>query len=104
MREWMNRGRAFFRKAPLDEDLDAEMASHLEMAVEENLRRGMTPDEARRQAMVRFGGVQQAREKQGRPARGGRAKPVSTPAPEAVIARSNGSSPIRAVFSSRFSS
>lgn len=29
---------------------------------------------------------QQAREKQGRPARGGRAKPVSTPAPEAVIA------------------
>ena len=65
----MNRGRAFIRKAPLDEDLDAEMASHLEMAVEENLRRGMTPDEARRQAMVRFGGVQQAREKQ-REARG----------------------------------
>jgi hypothetical protein len=30
LREWMNRARAFFRKAPLDEDLDAEMASHLE--------------------------------------------------------------------------
>jgi predicted permease len=69
LREWMNRVRAFFRKAPLDADLDAEMASHLEMAVEENLRRGMDVEEARRKAMVRFGGVQQAREKQ-REARG----------------------------------
>src|SRR5215510_9736064 len=38
------------------------MASHLEMAVEENLRRGMSAEEARRQALVRFGGVQQALE------------------------------------------
>jgi predicted permease len=60
---------AFFRKDLLDGDLDAEMASHLEMAIDENLRHGMTPEEARRMAMVRFGGVQQAREKQ-REARG----------------------------------
>jgi predicted permease len=60
---------AFFRKDSLDGDLDAEMASHLEMAMDENLRQGMTPEEARRLAMVRFGGVQQAREKQ-REARG----------------------------------
>jgi predicted permease len=59
-----NRVLAFFRKAPLDQDLDAEMASHLEFAIEENVQRGMTPEEARRQAMVQFGGVQQAREKQ----------------------------------------
>src|SRR5215471_16121851 len=39
------------------------MASHLEMAVEENLRRGMSPGEARRQALVRFGGVEQALER-----------------------------------------
>jgi hypothetical protein len=32
------------------------------MATEENIRRGMTPPEARRQALIRFGGVQQARE------------------------------------------
>ena len=69
LRQGWHRVRAFFGKAPLDEDLDAEMGSHLEMAVDENLKRGMTPDEARRQAMVRFGGVQQAREKQ-RAARG----------------------------------
>jgi len=38
------------------------MAAHLEFAVEENIRRGMSSEEARRTAMVRFGGVQQARE------------------------------------------
>ncbi len=40
------------------------MASHLEFAIDENVQRGMTPEEARRQAMVQFGGVQQARERQ----------------------------------------
>ncbi len=69
LRQRMNRVRSFFRRAPLDADLDAEMASHLEFAIEENLQRGMTLEEARRKAMVRFGGVQQAREVQ-RAARG----------------------------------
>jgi predicted permease len=69
LRQRMNRVRSFFRRAPLDADLDAEMTSHLEFAIEENLQRGMTPEEARRKAMVRFGGVQQAREVQ-RAARG----------------------------------
>jgi predicted permease len=53
----------------MDAELDAEMAAHLEMAIEENVRSGMTPEEARRRAMVRFGGVQRAREEQ-RAARG----------------------------------
>ncbi len=69
LRQGWNRLRAFFTKAPLDADLDAEMASHLDMAIEENLRHGMSPEEARRQALVRFGGIQQAREMQ-RAARG----------------------------------
>ncbi|MGB9147179.1 MAG: ABC transporter permease [Acidobacteriaceae bacterium] len=67
-RAWQ-RVRAFLRRDTMDRELDAEMASHLEMAVEENLRSGMTPEEARRRALVRFGGVQQAREEQ-RAARG----------------------------------
>jgi len=58
----VNRVRAFLREDLLDRELDEEMASHLEMAVEENMRRGLSPEEARRQALVRFGGVQQARE------------------------------------------
>jgi len=62
LREAFHRVRSFFRGDQLDHEVKEEMASHLEMAVEENLRRGMTPEEARRQALVRFGGVQQALE------------------------------------------
>jgi len=60
--EAFNRMRSFFRKDPLDQELDEEIASHLQMAVEENLARGLSAGEARRQALTRFGGVQQARE------------------------------------------
>ena len=60
VREMLYRLRSFFSKTPLDRELNAEMASHLEMAMEENLRRGMSPEEAQRQALVRFGGVSQA--------------------------------------------
>jgi predicted permease len=55
--QWWRRLAAFFRPAPLDRELDAEIAFHLDAAIEENVRRGMTPDEARRQAMVRFGTI-----------------------------------------------
>ena len=69
LRQAWNRVQAYFRKDALDTDLNAEMAEHLEMATEENIARGMAPDEARRQALARFGGVVQARERQ-RAARG----------------------------------
>jgi predicted permease len=58
----LSRLRSFFRKEPLDHDLNDEMASHLELAIEENVRRGMSPEEARRHALVRFGGVTQAQQ------------------------------------------
>ena len=60
---------SFFRRAQLDRDLEIEMSAHLELAIEENLRRGLSPAEARRQALLRFGGSQQAKE-QHREARG----------------------------------
>jgi len=69
LRQALQRLLSFFRKAPLDRDLDAEMASHLAFAIEENLRRGLSPEEASRQALVRFGGVSQSKE-QHREARG----------------------------------
>ena len=61
-RETLNRVRSFFAKRQRDAELDVEIATHLELAVEENMRQGMPRDEARRQALVRFGGVQQAKE------------------------------------------
>lgn len=63
LRQTFNRFRAFFRTDQLDSEVKDEMAAHLEMAVEENLSRGMSAEEARRQALVRFGGVQQALER-----------------------------------------
>jgi predicted permease len=69
LRRWMRRVRSFFRKNALDGDLDAELAAHLEMAIEDNMARGLPPHEARRAALASMGGLQQAREKQ-REARG----------------------------------
>jgi putative ABC transport system permease protein len=46
-----------------DRELDAELRSHVEMATEENRRRGMPEEEARRQALRSFGGVTQVRER-----------------------------------------
>jgi predicted permease len=63
LREAFKRVGTFFRKDQLDQELNEEMASHLQMAVEENMRRHMSAEEARRQALVRFGGVQQALER-----------------------------------------
>jgi predicted permease len=61
--------RAFFTGQRLDEELDAELAAHIDLAVDDYVERGMTREEARRCAMIEFGGVQQAREQQ-REARG----------------------------------
>jgi predicted permease len=60
---------SFFRKPPLDADLEAEIATHIELAIKENMRRGLTLTEARRQALVNFGGVELAKH-QHREARG----------------------------------
>lgn len=62
IRQLFHRLRAFFGHAQLDRDLDAEMSSHLQLAIDENLQRGLSRAEARRQALLRFGGLQQAKE------------------------------------------
>ena len=46
----------------LEDRLDDEIRFHVEQQIEKNRRAGMTPDEARRQALIRFGGVEQMRE------------------------------------------
>jgi ABC-type antimicrobial peptide transport system permease subunit len=57
-----SRVRNLFRPALLDRDLDAEMASHLQFSIEENTSKGMSPQEAERQARISFGGPQQTKE------------------------------------------
>jgi predicted permease len=58
----ISRCAALFRRRRLDEDLDAELSSHVELAVEENMRRGMSAQEARTTALRGFGGITQAKE------------------------------------------
>jgi predicted permease len=53
---------AMFRKRPLDGDFDEELASHVALLTDENIARGMTPEEARRNALIELGGVEQTRE------------------------------------------
>jgi len=51
-----------FRKDKHDAEFLSELESHLEMHVDENLRAGMSAAEARRQAQIKLGGVEQTKE------------------------------------------
>ena len=57
-----NRCIAFFSSKKLDEELDEEFLAHIDLATDENLQRGMSPEDARRLALLRFGGVAQIKE------------------------------------------
>src|SRR5258708_2498895 len=62
LRQALQRILALFRRDRLTTESDREMASHIALATAENARSGMPPAEARRQALIRFGSLQQARE------------------------------------------
>jgi predicted permease len=51
-----------FHKSRKERDLSDEMESHLALHVEDNLRSGMPAEEARRQAVIKLGGMEQAKE------------------------------------------
>jgi len=63
-RQLVHRTISCFRSDSLDRELAEEMSSHLDFAIEENLKAGMTQAEARRQALIQFGGPEQAKESQ----------------------------------------
>src|SRR5437762_13854656 len=54
--------RGLFLKRHLERELDEELRAHIEMLTEENLRKGMTPEDARCAARRAFGGVEQTKE------------------------------------------
>ena len=45
-----------------DGDAAAELEAHLQLHIEDNLRAGMTAEEARRQALIKLGGIEQTKE------------------------------------------
>ncbi len=62
IRAWLLRLGALFHRGSRDSELSEELESHLQMHIEDNLRRGMNPQEARRQALMKLGGVAQTEE------------------------------------------
>jgi hypothetical protein len=62
LQHMLARLRAFFSVSELDRELDAELESHLAMLTDENIRWGMTPEEARRAAHLRVGARESTKE------------------------------------------
>lgn len=62
LRSFFARLAALFSRQRRDRELADELESHLQYHIDDNLRRGMTPEEARRQALIQLGGVEQTKE------------------------------------------
>ena len=61
-REWIFKLGGLFNKQRKDRELDDEIESHLQMHIEDNLRLGMTSEEARRGALIKLGGIESTKE------------------------------------------
>jgi predicted permease len=62
IRAWLLRLAGIFRKDRRDGELADELEAHLQMHVDDNIRAGMTSEEARRQGLIALGGVEQTKE------------------------------------------
>jgi predicted permease len=62
LRVFIQRLRGLFLKRRLEQELEDEIRSHLDLQIEDNLQRGMSPNEARYEALRKFGGVEQVKE------------------------------------------
>jgi putative ABC transport system permease protein len=62
LRTLIRRFASIFRRRHLEDELNAEVRSHLEMAVELNVRIGMSHEDARRRAALSFGGIENIKE------------------------------------------
>jgi predicted permease len=54
--------KSLFRKSALDSQLDTELRFHIDKLTSDNIAAGMAPEEARRQAVLEFGGREQIKE------------------------------------------
>src|SRR6267143_657015 len=62
MRAWLLRLGDLFGRTRREREFVAEMESHLQMHIEDNLRAGMNAEQARREALMKLGGVEQTKE------------------------------------------
>src|SRR5215470_7143572 len=57
IRGWLARIFGLFNRKRRERDFAEELESHLAMHIEDNLRARMSPEEARRRALIKLGGV-----------------------------------------------
>jgi macrolide transport system ATP-binding/permease protein len=57
------RVRALLRKSTMEREMDEELHYHLDRDARQNIKGGMSPEEARYATLRSFGGVEQARER-----------------------------------------
>src|SRR5262245_21450111 len=62
LRKLFHRLRASLRRGKIEREMERELRFHLEMETAENIRRGMSEEEARRVALLSFGGVERTKE------------------------------------------
>jgi putative ABC transport system permease protein len=62
LRKYLSRLGGLCNRTQHDLELAEEIESHLQLHIDDNLRAGMSPAEARRQALLKFGGVESAKE------------------------------------------
>ena len=62
LRKFRLRLRSLLERQAVEQELDEELGFHLERQIEQNLSRGMTPEDARREALKVFGGIEQRKE------------------------------------------
>jgi putative ABC transport system permease protein len=62
IRALLLRTAGIFRRGTGERELSSEMDSHLQMHIDDNLRAGMSPSQARREAIMKLGGIEQTKE------------------------------------------
>jgi len=62
IRTLASRTRTLFSPRQVDQDFEHELETHLDLLTDENVHRGMTPEEARRAARIRLGGNTQLKD------------------------------------------
>ena len=62
LRAWFVRALSMFQGKKVEREMAQELEAHLQMQIEDNVRAGMPAEEARRQALLKLGGMEAARE------------------------------------------
>jgi predicted permease len=63
VKAWLRRLAGVFKKRQHEEDFQQELEANLQMQIDDNIRSGMTLDEARRAAHIKFGSIDATKER-----------------------------------------